>query len=198
MNAEITNHDLVKKFTDFIREITTEDRIAILHDMDPDGSCSAIILKKALFTLGVQPKYIHHLVEGKEKTYFTQTIRKELSSRNINKIICLDKPVDMSYPKDIEYLQTFEKVCIVDHHKMDKDINSEKIVLIKPQLFAKNIEPTKYNTSKIVYDLTSNIVDVSNYDWICAVGVIADFNYDQWMHLLHKHAIHHLKQFDLI
>ncbi len=24
-----------------------------------------------------------------------------------------------------------------------------------------------------------------------------DFNYDQWLHLLHKHAIHHLKQFNL-
>lgn len=25
-----------------------------------------------------------------------------------------------------------------------------------------------------------------------------DFNYDEWLHLLHKHATHHLKQFDLI
>jgi hypothetical protein len=25
-----------------------------------------------------------------------------------------------------------------------------------------------------------------------------DFNYEQWVHLLHKHAIHHLKQFSLI
>lgn len=25
-----------------------------------------------------------------------------------------------------------------------------------------------------------------------------DFNYQEWLHLLHKHAIHHLKQFSLI
>ncbi len=25
-----------------------------------------------------------------------------------------------------------------------------------------------------------------------------DFNYNEWIHLLHKHAVHHLKQFDLI
>jgi hypothetical protein len=24
-----------------------------------------------------------------------------------------------------------------------------------------------------------------------------DFNYDQWLHLLHKHAVHHLKQFGI-
>ncbi len=24
-----------------------------------------------------------------------------------------------------------------------------------------------------------------------------DFNYSEWLHLLHKHAVHHLKQFDL-
>jgi len=24
-----------------------------------------------------------------------------------------------------------------------------------------------------------------------------EFNYDQWLHLLHKHAVHHLKQFNL-
>jgi hypothetical protein len=25
-----------------------------------------------------------------------------------------------------------------------------------------------------------------------------DFNYEEWLHLLHKHAIHHLKQFNLV
>lgn len=25
-----------------------------------------------------------------------------------------------------------------------------------------------------------------------------DLNYEEWLHLLHKHAVHHLKQFDLI
>ncbi len=25
-----------------------------------------------------------------------------------------------------------------------------------------------------------------------------DFNYNEWLHLLHKHAIHHLKQFNLV
>jgi hypothetical protein len=25
-----------------------------------------------------------------------------------------------------------------------------------------------------------------------------DFNYEEWLHLLHKHAIHHLKQFSLL
>lgn len=25
-----------------------------------------------------------------------------------------------------------------------------------------------------------------------------DFNYDEWLHLLHKHAVHHLKQFNLV
>ena len=25
-----------------------------------------------------------------------------------------------------------------------------------------------------------------------------EFNYDEWIHLLHKHAVHHLKQFDLL
>jgi hypothetical protein len=25
-----------------------------------------------------------------------------------------------------------------------------------------------------------------------------DFNYEEWLHLLHKHAIHHLKQFNLM
>lgn len=25
-----------------------------------------------------------------------------------------------------------------------------------------------------------------------------DFNYEQWLHLLHKHAVHHLKQFNLV
>ncbi len=25
-----------------------------------------------------------------------------------------------------------------------------------------------------------------------------EFNYDEWLHLLHKHAVHHLKQFNLV
>jgi len=35
-------------------------------------------------------------------------------------------------------------------------------------------------------------------DAIITNPFFGDFNYKQWIHLLHKHAIHHLKQFNLI
>ena len=55
---KIVNEQLIKRFQDFIRDISPEDNLAILHDSDPDGMCSALILKKALNTFGLEPKLV--------------------------------------------------------------------------------------------------------------------------------------------
>lgn len=37
----------------------------------------------------------------------------------------------------------------------------------------------------------------ANPDAVVTNPFFGDFNYEQWLHLLHKHAVHHLKQFNL-
>ncbi len=190
MTIKITNQKLVNRFIDFIRDLSPEDNVAILHDMDPDGLCSALLLKKVINTLGLEPKLIQMLMEG--TSYFTEDIKSTIFKHNINKIITVDKPCDKSQD-DLDFLEHFEKICIIDHHYIGKKINPKKIILLKPQLFSKTKSPEKYCTSKIVYDLLMQIIDVSDYDWVAVIGIIGDSSSDIWQEFIdttfRKHKI---------
>lgn len=61
----------------------------------------------------------------------------------------------------------------------------------------------KINISEAIAELENEISDFINFykskpDHIQTNPFFGDFNYNEWLHLLHKHAIHHLKQFNLI
>lgn len=60
----------------------------------------------------------------------------------------------------------------------------------------------KTNINDAIHELDQEIHAFINYYKNNPQGVVTnpfygDLNYDQWLHLLHKHAIHHLKQFNL-
>ncbi|MFL5753838.1 MAG: DinB family protein [Bacteroidia bacterium] len=61
----------------------------------------------------------------------------------------------------------------------------------------------KANISEARGELEAEIKNFVNYYKTNPGAIITnpffgDFNYEQWLHLLHKHALHHLKQFSLV
>ncbi|MEI7961679.1 MAG: DHH family phosphoesterase [archaeon] len=73
----------------------------------------------------------------------------------------------------------------IDHHQRDVVRgNAFKSIVIKPSSFSE-IEPSKYPTSKMVFDL------FGGRDWICSIGVIGDFAMDTWGDFLKKTATKH-------
>ncbi|MGZ3885518.1 MAG: DinB family protein [Bacteroidia bacterium] len=61
----------------------------------------------------------------------------------------------------------------------------------------------KANIAEAVAELEQEIAAFVKYyhqhpDAVILNPFFGDFNYNEWLHLLHKHAVHHLKQFKLM
>ena len=60
-----------------------------------------------------------------------------------------------------------------------------------------------YSISEAIIELENEIKDFldfykTNPDKKVLNPFFGEFNYEEWLHLLHKHAVHHLKQFNLV
>ncbi len=162
---------LVKRFRDFVNSVDKKDRVAVIHHTDPDGVCSGVLISKLIerirekkINLRLNQKgNIHHITD--------ETLGK-LKEKRINKVIITDIAID-EYPEGIKRISRFAKVLIIDHHPVYKDLNSKDIVMIKSSLVS-DIDPSKYCAAKLCYDLGSLLADLSDLDWIAAVGCIGD------------------------
>jgi len=171
---KITNRALIDRFTDFFRDLTPEDNIALIHDGDPDGICSAAIVARVLTKLKLKPTLV--LSHGGAKLFTDEEIRL-LKKINITKVITTDISFDEE-PSRVKQVERFAYLLIIDHHALFHDINSKKTILFKPQLFLEGSNPAKYCSSKLVYDYGNKVADVSDADWIAAVGLISDIGAD--------------------
>ncbi len=174
---KITNKKLISRFVDTIKSISKKDRIAIFHDTDPDGITSAALMKKAFDKLKLNVAYVNWL--DRSNNEHDEKIIKELKQSGVNYVFFADLTFYLIEGR-LENFSQLGKVIIFDHHPYEGDLNSENIIFILPNLFQEGIGPTRYNTSKLVYDFFSRITDMSDFDWICAVGIIADYAFEAW------------------
>ncbi len=177
------NPELWKRFDKFFAEISKKDSVAIYHDSDPDGTCSAVLLATAIQRLRGKPVETHLSPTGGERFLPDETI-SFLRSKGTNILFTTDIALD-EHPEQVAKAAEFAKVVIIDHHKIYSDFNNENILLLKPQFLVEGIEPAPYCSSKLVYDLCSRHVDLSDKDWIAAVGIISDMAAAAWKEFLH-------------
>ena len=131
---------------------------------------------------------------NKNKTFISKTLFIRFISTNnyiirhekkkANKLLVLDLGIDGERNSLAEKCP-FEKCLVIDHHKMYRDLNSEKIVFLKAQFFTKK-EPSAYAASKFAFDLFSKVVDVSDLDWIACIGILGDVGLEAWKAFVKK------------
>ncbi|MBW2987438.1 DHH family phosphoesterase [Candidatus Woesearchaeota archaeon] len=174
----IINQDLIDRFIEFIHNIKPNDKIAIFYDNDPDGVCSGVLLYKALKNLlGCEP-VIFECAPHDETSYYDEIIVR-LKRKNVNKIFILDLVVESRH-EVMKKLEEFAELVIIDHHPLEKNISSDRTIFIKPELYVIGINPTRYCTTKQVFDLLSHVIDISKYEWLAVMGIIGDYAYDSW------------------
>ncbi len=182
--------DIRKQFRENILAMPKDTSIAILHDTDADGICSAVILAKALKELGHDSIFLH---DTKNRASFGSRTLAALRRKNIKCLFTADKALD-SNPAMILRAEKICQLIVFDHHHLEHDITSRRTLLIKPQLFSP-INPSQYPTSKLVYDFFGELADITKCDWICAAGVISDASYRTWnsfiddIHRRHRLAV---------
>lgn len=176
----LINSKLLEKTLDFFRNITNEDRIAVIHHTDPDGVCSGVIVSKAIEKLR-NKKIDLRLNQNSSELYISEKTIAELKRNNINKVIITDMSVDQDVSENcVKDIKEFADLIIIDHHKLYEDLNSDKITLIKPHMIYDDVDSAQYCAAKFCFDLVSKIINIDELDWIATIGIIGDCGYQTW------------------
>lgn len=182
--------EIAGKFRKFMDSIAEKDAVAVLHHTDPDGVCSGVIISKLVEKKrGRKPEF--HLNQGTSEIAVKDETVGFLKSSSVNKVIIVDLGVDQE-PEGIKKIEAFADILVLDHHKIYNDISSKKTTFIKPQLFS-DVKPGAYAAAKLCFDMSMGYADVSELDWVAAVGIIGDCGFEEWKKFLDdvfkKHSI---------
>ncbi|MEM4246806.1 MAG: DHHA1 domain-containing protein [Candidatus Woesearchaeota archaeon] len=171
------------KIDRFLMSFSPKEKIAIIHDADPDGLCSSVVLSRMIERLRGKPADFHYSTRKLVRNSVTPDILKMLKSRKIFKVIFTDLPVH----EDAASIKRLEKQCeilVIDHHAFFHDITSERAVLAMPQLLADEVDPSRYPASKLAYDFADRHVGIEDVAWIAAIGLIGDMAGSAWPEFL--------------
>src|SRR3989338_1330731 len=177
MAITIKNPTLLARSDHFFKSLKSSDRIALLHDTDPDGTTSGKIIVEALKQIGCLTKLF--LITERKEHFISDEKITLMKQHNINILITTDKTVD-SGPEQIKKIEQFAHIVVFDHHIIEHDIASEKTLFLKPQLLFDGVPPDRYCSAKLSYDILSRVTNLAHLDWICAIGVIGDMAYPAW------------------
>ncbi len=161
------------KALDFLKNLTSGDRILIVFHRDADGLCSAVIARKALERSGLKPDI---MVTHLEKTAELESVAKS----KYNAVIFLDLALDHLGGR---FWNEKQKVLIIDHHPFHKDLNSGNVAHFNSHFFSGGYLPASY----LSYKIFSEVSDISDLEWISVLGTIADYGYDDCRDLLDKY-----------
>jgi len=162
-----------KKVIEFLSLKDTK-RVAIVADNDQDGMTSAIQMQKFLLSKRVDT-HVFFYDHYSRSFSFPQGTFHNFSPE---KTIFLD--LNEGFISDIllQIGKATGPFLVIDHHQGDViRNNSYRCLVIKPKSFSE-VEPSRYPVTKMVYDLFGGV------DWICCVGIIGDFAFEQWADFL--------------
>ena len=157
--------ELFEKARSFVLDIENGEKLFLFSHNDTDGITSALIFKKCLERLGKGiSKFFTLKIEDSERLF------SELM--NCKKAIVLDLPFD-KYKK--RFLSSKKEILFVDHHTVNEDVNSEKIIYMNPRLEKpETYQPVAY----LSYKIFSHLVDVKKIWLVAVMGTIADYGFE--------------------
>jgi single-stranded-DNA-specific exonuclease len=130
-----------------------------LHDSDADGVTAGVVWQRGMEQLGFTN--IKRMSTGRERNAFTLETRELIAAENPQFLFVMDLG---SQPQAIV---ENVPICFIDHHRPGGALANDTLIS------AYTWDPV-LNTSLIVYDLFSSLTNISEYDWIAAIGTISD------------------------
>jgi len=151
-------------FFNFLKKITSEDKVAILTHNDLDGIASAILLEEILKGKGIELFYLNFL--NYKKDMFYEVILK-LEEKGIKKVFLTDIAADTDLQGFSDLRKKFD-TFLIDHHPINPDlINKQNI-----------IKTHSYDCATfIVYNLGKGIIDLKKWDFLVCATMISEISY---------------------
>ncbi len=145
-------------FDAFLNGAQPATRIVGLHDSDADGVTAGVVWQRGLERLGFAPT---RLIPNRERNAWTPTNRASLLKLNPEMLFVMDLG-----SQDTPVLDGVP-TCFIDHHHPEGCPPGDTLI----SAYTWNPIP---NTSILAYDLLLPRVDVSDLDWIAAIGALSD------------------------
>ncbi len=153
----------VRPAVQFIANLKPKRRVVIIHDDDPDGICSAVLLSKSCLKVVSEDPEIHSTEYGLS---LTPKLLKSLKKDTPQAIIFTDVP---AIPHDLlaEAAQMAE-ILILDHHYPE---NYRGVAYANPRL----LKPPAYlPSSYLAFHVASAFGLAKGLAWISGIGVLSD------------------------
>lgn len=149
----------LQQYCQKVKEGSQSVSVVALHDTDADGVAAGVVWQRALERLDiVNPQRV---VPDRERNAWTPASRQRVAALNPDALFVLDLG-SQSTPV-LEGVPT----CFIDHHRPEGVPAGDTLIS------AYTWEPIP-NTSLMMYDLCTPLVDVSDLDWIAAIGTLSD------------------------
>ncbi len=173
--------EAIEKFKWFVENIKADDKIGILHHIDADGLCSAVITTKALERLGKKVELRFNQPHN-QICIIPETIER-LRNAGITKLFILDLAVHQE-KKAFEPIENLCQTIVIDHHKPQADLNSEKTTVIFAEDLSKETVSFYYPASKLCFDLFSGLIPIKELGWIASIGIMGDKCEEYWKNFI--------------
>ena len=148
-----------RAFADFVTPIPRDARVVGLHDSDADGVSAGVVWQRGLERLGFTN--VLRLLPDRERSAWSEGNRATVQAAAPDRLFVLDlgsqpHPVLPGVP-----------TCFIDHHRPEGVPPGDTLI----SAYAWDPIPT---TSLLAWDVMGALADVSDLDWIAAVGVLGD------------------------
>jgi single-stranded DNA-specific DHH superfamily exonuclease len=166
-------------------------RIAIVSDNDQDGITSSVQLKKFFKSKKIEFEVFFYDHYSKKLARSAE----HFADFSPEKTVFLDLSDGLVSDVLLQVGKYTGPFLVLDHHQSESIKNTIFMhLVVKPWSFSE-VEPSKYPVSRMVFDIFGGI------DWVCAIGVIGDFAFEQWRAFLDKvkkkHNLSEKQLFDL-
>src|ERR687885_404651 len=146
-------------FRVFVDGIERNKSVVVLHDSDADGVTAGVVLQLVLSRAGFEN--VKLVAPDRQRNAWTPANRERAIAAAPDSLFVLDlgsqsEPVIAGVP-----------TCFIDHHRPEGAPPGDTLIS------AYTWEPIP-NTSLLVWELCSSLTDVSDLDWIAAIGTVSD------------------------
>jgi single-stranded-DNA-specific exonuclease len=146
-------------FGKFLKGIAPDARSVALHDVDADGLTSGVLWQRTMERMGF--KNLTRLTPNRERNAWTTENRDLVNETRPEKLFVLDlgsQPLPI-----VEDVPT----CFIDHHRPGGALAGDTLIC------AYQWDPIP-TTSLLMYELGAAMTDISDLEWVAAVGLVGD------------------------
>lgn len=139
--------------------LAPDAKLVCMHDCDADGIAAGVVWQRAVERMGYSD--VLRVIPDRDRNAWTPNNRAQVDRESADAVFLLDlgstdKPVDARVPN-----------CFIDHHFPEGIPANGTLITAYPW------DPIP-NTSLLMYDLCQDSVDLSDIEWVAAIGTFSD------------------------